>query len=239
MIVSPKGGSVLQWQWREHFILGPARKVLVGGEMKERGETHWCYPNFGPIREPKYASTFPQHGLLRSTVLETLSHNGMHARFYAPSPAWGQGLSISTFVLTGLSASVQMGLSVTNNSKQRLPVLPALHPYFQTPKEGLRVVVGGVCVAEILKGLSRGISSPAWAIKRTGDIFVELCGIGVVELRPSQDCTHIVIWSDAPDEYVCVEPVFGTPMSYGTPGGRWLRPGRTINSWCAFDLSPF
>src|SRR3989344_3814227 len=180
VLVSPQGGSVLLWQHRERFILGPARTVKVGGELKLRGETHWCYPNFGSVGAEKYQ--LPKHGWLRDTVLATRAHGTVHAHF-ARLP----GFDLPVEVITSIDQddTLRASLSVTNRGEERVPILPALHPYFATPEDGL-----------------------------------------------------VVVGSDRPECYVCVEPVFGKPGTFGDPDGRWLEQDETAECDAVFHFTP-
>ena len=237
VLVSPQGGSILQWQWREHFILGPTRTVRVGDQLKKRGITHWCWPNFGTIKEPKYVNTYPQHGFLWDTVLDIASRSGISAEFKKPLIGPIVKISVDADTVTAF-------LIHKNDSGERMPVLPALHPYFAVPKAGLSINVNDVLYE------SRKIPSnahPADNMRiaipqefRKNPAHVDLHGIGRVYLFTTENCSHVVIWSDKSSEYVCVEPIFGgAPGSYGTENGAWLEPGETFKCAVGFHLEPF
>jgi len=234
VLVSPQGGSVLLWQHRERFILGPARTVKVGGELKLRGETHWCYPNFGSVGAEKYQ--LPKHGWLRDTVLATRAHGTVHAHF-ARLP----GFDLPVEVITSIDQddTLRASLSVTNRGEERVPILPALHPYFATPEDGLAVVVGVGMVARVYPGQEPWqVSDRARVLERTGDVHVILYGVGIVDLSLPDNCTHVVVWSDRPECYVCVEPVFGKPGTFGDPDGRWLEQDETAECDAVFHFTP-
>ncbi len=237
VLTSPQGGSILQWEFGPQMILGPSRIVQVGDVLKLRGETHWCFPNFGKASEGPY--TQPQHGYLRDWVLSDKSHSPTWANFASvPPSAGGPALQVDTSVQVypnGFSA----GLKVSNGEKERVPILPALHPYFAVPKQGLIVTVGGETVAEVGLGIVSGVSKDSQTIERSGRLVaVQLHGIGEVHLNLPDHCSHVVIWSDEPTQYVCVEPIFGKPKTYGTAEGRWIEPGQEIICDVYFDLRP-
>ena len=132
-LVSPQGGSILQWQWREHMILGPTRMVRVGGELKSRGESHWCYPNFGT--PPPEWRTLGKHGPFRKTLLEP-HFGGTHqsANFIGSGGHGSAGKKVDYNLGTeGLIAKLSAWHSGMN--AQRAPILPAFHPYFAVPTE--------------------------------------------------------------------------------------------------------
>ena len=96
----------------------------------------------------------------------------------------------------------------------------------------------GLPLAFAIGGHAEGVASQSRAIERTGEVTVELRGVGRVRLDLLDDCSHIVLWSDNVANYVCVEPVFGTPGSYGTNEGRWLKPNKEFVGTVALHFEP-
>ncbi|TSC70933.1 MAG: hypothetical protein CEO12_58 [Parcubacteria group bacterium Gr01-1014_46] len=234
-----EGGSILSWQWREHNILGPARFVRVDGELKLRGETHWCYPNFGSVPEGANFN-YPKHGHLRNVVLDIERLYDDSAQFYLPSNRTGN----STEVRVDLGVhnwGVSTWLSAINRGDERVPMLVGSHPYFVVPEDGLEVWVNGKLEAEVVRlgaGLlqSAGVFSKARILPRFGGrVAVNLKGLGEVHLGLHDHCSHIVIWSDCRAEYICVEPVFGEPGEFGTEEGNWL--SKNESTFCQVDFN--
>ena len=240
-LVSPQGGSILQWQWREHMILGPTHMVRVGDELKSRGESHWCYPNFGTA-PPEWQAVCPKHGPFRKILLEPqFGETFQFAEFTGKPGRGGAGMKVDYNLGTdGLIAK----LSVDHLGKlnQRVPILPAFHPYFLVPT-GLRmrltVRMGDkeLCWAGN-SGSCSGVSKEARVYER-GDNLIEVTidTVGKVTLDLPDDCTHIVVWSDYPCSYVCVEPIFGKPGTFGKPEGRWIDPGERIECNVRLDFT--
>ncbi len=241
-LVSPQGGSILQWQWREHFILGPARMTRVDGELKQRGESHWCYPNFG-TPPPEWA-TLGKHGPFRKVLLQP--HFGGTFQF-AHFEGSGRDAGIEAKVSYGLGTEGHDAkLSVCHTGKAgRVPILPAFHPYFAVPPlphKGLWVVIGEnrsstLTFATHACGASQ-IGPKARIVERDEHLVEIIIGtICNVKLDLPDDCTHIAIWSDQPMSYVCVEPIFGKPGTFGTPQGRWLEPGERVECNVRLDFN--
>ncbi len=67
-------------------------------------------------------------------------------------------------------------------------------------------------------------TSEAKTIERTGAVTVEIAGLGQVEMDLPDACTHLVLWSDQPDKYACVEPVFGMPGTFRSDEKNGLWP---------------
>ena len=239
---TPQGGSILQWQYREHTILGPPRVALVGGDLKDRGVSHWCFPNFGPV-PAGVLSDNQQHGWLRETVMDIHGFSHEDAQFRtSPEDGDGDGDTDVQVSVSLTEDGVSTELFATNRGDQPMPVLPAYHPYFTVPASGgLEVRMNAEVLAYVMPTtrIHKGIPHVARIISRTGVVSVALFGIGEVILKLGGHCTHIVIWSDDPMSYVCVEPIFGTPGTFGTAEGRWLKPGEQTFCQVGFEFRPF
>lgn len=236
VIVSPQGGSILQWQYKDKFILGPTRIVEVGGVLKKRGETHWCYPNFGSVK-PEIVPEFqqPQHGHLRTTKFKyEMGDDETSAFFYHCDDVIATRVEVSEL---GISAT----LEVANSRPKHFPVLPALHPYFAVPKNGLNVmIVGGDKTISNKDVLGNDHSTEERTQSCDGQIVVELNGIGrvIMYIVEAHDDQSVVVWSDSSAEYVCVEPVFGEPGTYATSKCDWIPPGASRKYEIQFRFLP-
>ncbi len=233
-LVSPQGGSILQWQYKEHMILGPTSMVRVGDELKARGESHWCYPNFGT--PPPELAIFGKHGPFRKMLLKP--EYGETYQFASFTSSSGGKSEVSyNLGLDGLDAR----FSFIHLGPEHRPILPAFHPYFQVPT-GLRmrltVRMGDqeLCWAGNA-GSCSGVSKEARVYERDDKLVeVTIDTVGKVTLDLPDDCTHIVVWSDYPCSYVCVEPIFGKPGTFGKPEGRWIEPGERIECNVRLDF---
>lgn len=237
VLVSPMGGSILQWQWKDRFILGPTQVVRTGDHLRKRGETHWCFPNFGLAPE-EVGQDYPKHGFLRNTVFHHIRHTDHDVRFMARDHVPEHDITMHVDVSIQENR-VKTWMSATNNRLAPTPILPALHPYFATPSGELNIKVGGEMVAAVFpNGETVNVSSKSMTILRTGDVVVTLGGLGMVEFVLPAYCTHIAVWSDRPSDYVCVEPVFGTPGTFGLPQGRWLGSNEQTFNEVVFNFTP-
>lgn len=231
VLVTHQGGSILHWQQEEHFILGPARDVRVSHDkVARRGESHWCFPNFGT---PPRDSGQPKHGRLRQIELRcptyresnSVTFGELHLERGIQNPVADVAVQVRTVVST---EAVRSTLRVVNLSNKRTPILPAFHPYFAVPKDGLEVVGG---IRQLLAvGAARAdvVCDEPSVFKYAGPVFIRLNNIGCVKLHPSDGCQYLVLWSDQPESYVCVEPVWGKPGTFGTEEGHWLEHGQHV-----------
>jgi hypothetical protein len=228
--VSEQGGSILEWLWQGRAILGPARLIHHGKIDKERGVTHWCYPNFG-IANPKTGWELPPHGNLRVTRLDVMSQSEKSVRF--------AHMAREPFVTVSVNQDgIRATLQVRNEVGEEIPILPAIHPYFSVPEQGLVATMAGKTIVDVNRRPFYGVSRIARVLERIGPVLIELIGLGQVELVLPDNCSHIVTWSDKPLEYVCVEPIFGKPGSFGTLRGRWLEPNDTYFCEVIFKMIP-
>ena len=235
-LVSPQGGSVHGWFLDDHAIWGPSIMTKTGNQLKRRKESHWCFPQFGEAPEGQYFQ--PHHGYLRNADLLTHSRAKSFVFFTTEKK---EGVGIITHV-EAFSMKLSVTLQAVNRGTERVPVLPAFHPYFNVPKRGLTVSIGGETVIKAgsaLVPLAHKVSNRGTSIQLNGrSVVVLLHGLGQVALNPSENCTHVMLWSDQPNDYVCVEPVFGTPGTYATDKGQWLNPGQEVLYFCIFTFTP-
>lgn len=239
-ILSPQGGSILSWQWRDELILGPSRVVMVGDVMKDRGETHWCYPNYGSVPEGVLRNN-EKHGYLRSTLLDPVFFGQSSSRFKLSRQTSGD-FSEVTVDVSLKDAVLKNTLTVKNHGAERLPLLVANHPYFAVSHKGLQVMMGGQKIGQVNMGFGThsalNISAEARVYQRTDNPVVCIAGVGDVHIMASENCTHFVVWSDSPREYVCVEPIFGKPKTYGTEEGVGLDPRETFEASVEYIFEP-
>ncbi len=231
IFVSPVGGSILGWEWRNQQILGPTYQTQVNGVLKLRGETHWCFPNFGtdPTRMHK------KHGWLRETQLQLVSNSPSYAAF-ASDPKWERPVAIG-IELNVDENGIRSCLKIHNRSQGRIPVLPALHPYFAVPEGGWNVVAGEVSLTSHVDNDDLAAGFPFGDF--TKPVVVVLEGVGRITVKTSLAETGMFVWSDRPSNYICVEEVFGKIGKFGDEHeGAWLNPGQHAAYNVEFGFRP-
>lgn len=229
-LVSPQGGSILQWQYQDQFILGPPEVVKKEGELKLRGVTHPCYPNFG--KPPEHKLHPGRHGWLRDRLMRVKpaeNEDGDRADFEYEGGFAEKLITSWTQVDNG---GLSTGIEVEMN--ERTPVLYGLHPYFAKPAGGITVDVGeeSFYTGSLTTGESQII-----AIKRRV-IYVHLAGVGRVQMNLTPNFTHLVLWSDCLYQYLCVEPVCGEPGSYAMEHGVYIEAGAKFHAEVGFQFTP-
>ncbi len=213
--ISKVGGTIVSFSVDGEDVLYPRQMV---GE-KTRGGCPICAPWFGSSpRGPK------RHGFLRDLEASECLIRGTNAVELTFDHPGNEGylwhLLFSTSITVGngeLSMLFRMRRGPDDN-RDPAPVLPAFHPYFPCKDvSGVRVLMG--------KDEHRGFSEKARAVPLSNRVvLIETSEAGKkikMELF-SVDEVRLVLWTDAPDKYVCVEPVFGKRELFDTREGRFL-----------------
>ena len=225
VLVSPQGGSILGWWWQDCTILGPPRVMRIGDKLKTRGVTHACFPYFGSWPAGN-TSEHPKHGNFRNTVLLPDTDGADYARFRMLPDLSNSMVEVVIEVKVDAGGGI-MWFIATNRGDKPIPILPGVHPYFATPAYGANIWVNGSEVGRVSESGDAYQIQPEALVWRRGsdkEILVNLENIGAVELKAHYHCTNVVVWSDRPAEYFCVEPVFGTPGTLGNPTSPVLQP---------------
>lgn len=237
VLVSCQGGSILQWQWKEHFLLGPARTERIRDQLRLRGESHWCFPNFGSAPEDV---KLPKHGFLRTLVMDPAKVDDYYIDLFqrfGPEEFETWDGEIGVVTRQADHDDLVTTLRVKNTSEQRrgkgMPILPGMHPYFNTEHGGV-IIVGG----EEVQFDKRKPFGPL-VVERRDPICVKF-QFGSLYMRPSNNCGWLVLWSDKPASYFCVEPVFlGKPGTFATENHEtYLGKGKTARCEVMFTFVP-
>ncbi len=244
IIVSEEGGSILYWQWGPYVILGPTRLERIGDILKVRGESHWCFPYHGTAPAGSPFEDDPKHGYLRGLLMNPERHHSEHVIHSVASvmnELWDCLLRTEVMLLTngqpgdtlvhGLKCAYRQGRFPRFAD---LPVLPAVHPYFSTVG-GATVSIGGNKI-----GLDCAQLGPLRIPRRDPIVVERPFGRITMMVSGTHDCDWVVVWSDRPADYVCVEPIWaGEPGTFGTPQQKtFLKPGQTIACEVRYEFEP-
>lgn len=244
IIMSDEGGSILLWQWGENIILGPTRLVRTGDVLRIRGESHWCFPYHGSAPAGSPFEDSPKHGYLRDTAMipgRYHSQHAIHTAATAMNEIWASLLLTEVMLQTDgqphdtlLHALECTFLRSLFPQFTNLPILPAAHPYFNT-EGGATVSIGG---NEI--GLDCAQLGPLRIARRDPIIIDRPFGRITMKVTGSHDCDWIVVWSDNPGAYVCVEPIWaGEPGSFATLNQKtFLEPDHTVRCRVEYEFEP-
>ncbi len=198
-----------------HPVLFP--RTLIGN--KNRGGSHICFPYFGPDA----ADVRPQHGFGRTVTWRSeVSVDGriVTCAYDEVNDERFQGLSTKVkYEINEAGDTFTTTLNVINNGSQSSTVTPGFHPYFMI--DATDVVLNG-------KRINVADFDPFQSFPDTTSIVLETAGRTVTVL--SENLTHMVVWTDAKGEYLCIEPtVRGNAFdSRHEPRLSGIVPGGTI-----------
>jgi galactose mutarotase-like enzyme len=227
------GGTVKKFVEGGEDVFFPWRDI---GDGKTRGGCFACLPWFG---SSIFASR--KHGYLRDTMPyeKFESDISVNLNFCLPGNnlyPWSMKCSTRTFIHQedALEFSLRVERTRDGLTERLAPILPAFHPYFPFKLEETEVVIGD----QVIRNSSFNTNPiPLYDIKRiivrTPRKKVEI-ELGGGFLRNGNN--HVVLWTDSPEEYVCVEPVLGMPGTLGLPKGLFLNQGQVIEISAIFHV---
>lgn len=222
--ISSTGGTITSAMVGKREILYPWRQI---GD-KARGGCHICAPWFGHSPRDK-----KKHGYLRDLEAQDVQLNSDSAKLVFchagnENYPWSLGYEIGVHAQAdGLKMTLRIE-RMEDKEVTPAPILPAFHPYFGCEDESN---------VKVLMGTSshHGFSYESRMVPLTNKAFLIvmlktdiLMKLGGAFAAPQ---SQIVLWTDAPEDYVCVEPVLQDKKSFDTQRGQSL----CINSF--LDLS--
>lgn len=229
--VSDLGGTVRKLTRNGTDILFPYRMV---GDGKSRGGLPLCAPWFGSSpRGPK------KHGFLRdSRPCERMISNERAALAYFLPGTDGYPWSLKCVTMTHIYREYHLQFMLRmermlDGIHGAAPVCPAFHPYFPFRGNETRVIIGEHTFTGFpSEGRCIPLNGQRWIVVRSPQQTIEIELLGDFEnSRESQ----VVLWSDSPETYVCVEPVLGS-TAFDTARGRYLREGESCEVSMVFHI---
>jgi galactose mutarotase-like enzyme len=219
-LVSSKGGTVMDFTYKEADIIYPQRPV--GAKM--RGGIPICFPFFGPAPE-RFSREIPQHGWLRDEELKVVKMSSSSAVFcgnnHAKSFQWNLNYQVTIEVEPGtliLDLQIQR---MQDSIAEDCPVNPAFHPYFSNL--GKREVrIGNNLYSEFPVNTLTVPSAKNILINNGTDQIKMSLREGFKESSP------VSLWSDSED-YFCVEPVLTAQTDFNGEKGIYLKKKEIIN----------
>ena len=221
--------TITSWKVDGIDVLFPEQNMLINGQKKKRGGIPICFPNFGkPI---SYGGIeIPQHGFLRDK--EKMFYRAQTQNHFVVMSGMvdAYGLSYSTSIKMQVhhqfnTPTLIQELSVWSGDKfKTMPLCLGFHPYFKVNRKYLNFIRDGKAMnMEIFSG-EKLLQAQKFDFKNVFEIqlderlsVVMVC-LGDFETGHQQVC----IWSDNPDEYVCVEPIIHKPELFGTLFGHFV-----------------
>lgn len=235
---SESGGRVKVWRVDGLDIFFPERPIRVGNEDMVRGGLFACFPNFG-IADPHFG--LPQHGRLRHTEGVKAKYGGVETVQFAGPDLLGTcrtaaSVRIDVTQLSGCSNGFVYGLAASVPPRARVPINPAFHPYFNTPRGSASFSLDG----KRFRDVETLVNSERLPL--VPRVTLTIPGVGIIEMLVYGDFlrspkAYLNLWRDRTD-YLCLEPVYAPPEYFGQPGGAYLdgSAGTALNLRCAFKV---
>lgn len=195
--------------------------VRENGE--KRGGISICFPFFGPSQ--RAFATIPQHGWLCDQQLQMISDKAIMQGLFFIGDNNGEDVrhhvfpSISYSVLHILrhqTRALETHFSFFGMGPGKIPLNPGFHPYFPCD---------GSCMVKIGSRTFTRFTQEAQCVSIVdGDDIIIMTGKTTILMTLNgfgrRACVYV--WSDAPDQYFCVSPVFHPIEMFNTEEGFFL-----------------
>lgn len=231
-VVNPTGAYLESLVTADGYdLVFPYRRI----DGKVRGGIPVCAPIFGPGE--KFG--LKQHGFARDLVWRSIDSPIDHPTKMRlelsevtkqdetiPEVFSGCHMKLDLAISSeGATNILDMRLNVLNNGTESFPLFPGFHPYFNTSHSNpaAEVLAGiGNYVADLEKELDPAQELP----QRAGPTNFRTGGQSVSITSP--ELSTVIVWSQSPQKYICVEPTYRGPagsMSEEVLAESVLQPG--------------
>lgn len=220
-------GTISEWKsCDETDILFPETQVRFGDKLKLRGGAPVCAPNFGtaPTDNRYRGAHLPKHGLVRLSRIENgkviqgnpaihqaapaLDEEGwITAGFYYlhpwPFDVWvsAKSTSLAEDKVHCLEHRITLGTELIHDCD--MPYSIGFHPYFATAGDAFSLHYGD----KDWSVYDLKVDEPFFVQHRYGERFVVATSHGNTEIELTNGYNGYFVWTDKPDQYICVEPV--------------------------------
>ena len=204
-------GTLVKWSIGDIVVIP---EIIEVSENKFRGGAFWCIPNFDQLGYPFEI----KHGEYRITKCSTPTLP--HEKFLSAESGAGWG-KLATRVLWEEKTMLNVYQLETRAHLQALSPMtilrPGFHPYFKVHTSFI-LEIGGITITSETMPVDKIVSVPAQknasgnavATLKTGNLHITVAATMEEDLLRSSTCFSFCIWSDKPEGYICVEPVYGT-----------------------------
>ena len=229
-IISDDFPTVTSWNVEGVDILFPEQDLLIAGKQKKRGGIPICFPNFGKPVNYKGVE-IPQHGFLRDTknsLYQNQSKDNSFITMIGKVGAYGvhyfMNIKMQVHHHFNIPTLTQTMHITSGDSRETMPLCLGFHPYFKVNRKYLNFFRDGKAMNMNL--FSDQTCLPAqkidfqnvFVIQLDEKLSVAITCLGDFETGHQQIC----IWSDRPNEYICIEPIIHDNTLFGTDQGYFV-----------------
>ncbi len=235
-VISSTGGMVLSLKMDGEDIFFPYEFQ----KEKARGGCFVCAPWFG-------SSSFGEkkHGYFRDLEATDITIGATDAAVKGQNAAkltfehhgnekypWEMSYALQIYVRNRMFIMAFKIQRLDDGLFDRAPINPAFHPYFKCQDASkVRLRGGG---EDLYKNFSsNSIISPK---KPTAQIMMPEKEISMILSGGFNSDSKLVLWSDAPEKYFCVEPLFKDKELFNTPNGKYLSIGESLELYLSLTI---
>jgi galactose mutarotase-like enzyme len=203
-------------------------------EKKSRGGCPLCAPWFG--KSPRGEKN---HGYLRDLTSSGIiaDENKVESKFDGPqNDLYPWKLQYTTTAILDSNGTLRIGLEIermNDGVPGAAPVLPGFHPYFTCKNaDKVNVIIAGKNYSGFhVDSKMFTVEEPVILIEMP-DKKIKMMLEGA--FLKSKSC--VVLWTDLPQEYVCVEPILEDEKLFDTPAGHYLNENEKISLAVSFKV---
>lgn len=221
--------TITAWKVDGMDILFPERILPIDGKQRKRGGIPICFPNFGKPVSYKGAQ-IPQHGFLRDTkkalyVSQTASDFVvMSGIIDAYDVSYEMTIKMQVHHQFNTPTLTQTLSVWSGNPSQEMPLCLGFHPYFKLNRKHLNFLRDGKAMNMDLFSDENLLHAQTFDFNNMFEVQLDekLSVIMVCLGDFATSYQRVCIWSDNPDEYICIEPIIHDSKLFGTSQGHFV-----------------
>lgn len=253
MQIGIKGCHVETWQYQNIHLFYPLQKAHITGDIfKKRGGMFTALPNYGKAVEVE-GVMLPQHGTFRDTNSYSFFENSSKVKGkYAleKNDAYHDVSVVQEIKLLEKECGFEQmtTISLKAGAKKAVPLNIGLHPYFavnaRPGKEPFIVSIPTIVEPVTMKSLFPNKESYSLLVPLPPGVnFLSVMTNGrgegnqpiIIDMKFSDVFKNVVIWTDNPGKYICVEPIMSDWHSFPEDAYK-LHPGKNLLLYASFAL---
>jgi len=212
----PERGLITSVKIKGQELLYLDEKTLFNKDLKIRGGIPVLFPNAGEISQEQMTSEFSKlksHGFARDQkweLVETMEGINVSLRSNQETKTvYNYDFLLSLFNKFNKDGSLTITQEVINlEGDKEMPISMGLHPYFKVPHDKKNAIKfnfpGG---KKIEKDLNNWANNGTLEINNPGiPLEIDIPDLGILVLDISKEYQKIWIWSEAGEDFICIEP---------------------------------
>ncbi|WP_050615657.1 aldose epimerase family protein [Bacillus testis] len=250
-----RGGILLQLTLRNEDILYLQEETFIDATKNIRGGNPVLFPICGPLPDNEYTLdgvtyTMKQHGFARNKAWKVLSAEGTKVSLVLEDDEETKNQYPFSFQLIFTyelkDGKLLIHQSYENKSERAMPFYAGFHPYFLGNHHASKYNIPAARYLDNEDNKMKERKQPT-AELAIGDSKVymhlsdpEMCikeGKRTLHIQYSEVFQNGVLWSERPEEYICLEPWMAGPGTFSKEEGAiYLEPGQILRAECVYFI---